>query len=685
MRELADELEKRGVEVNYAIHPVAGRMPGHMNVLLAEADVPYPQLKEMDEINPEFPQTDVALVIGANDVTNPAARADQSSPIYGMPILEVDKAQNIVVLKRSMNPGFAGSRTRLYYDPKTVMLFGDAKDSVSKLVGEVKEVCKKRRFARSRLGRRSILVHDRRPDRHLRLAHRSSSTASSTYNSLIRLRTRAEEGFSDIDVQLKRRHDLIPNLVETVKGYAGARAARCSRTSRPRAAPRSPPQGPRQQAQAENALTGALRQLFAVAEAYPDLKASQNFLELQDEITDTEDKIQAARRFYNMTVRDLNIKVETFPSRVIAGMANVDKREFFELDDAGRPRGAGRSPSAGSAGARQLASAAALAASAARCTSRSPRTSASRCCCSAGFLLLYAGDRLAAVAVVRRRRALRSRSGSRVVMVVVNLYMGDDLVLAVSGARRVESKDEAPELWRKVENLAITAGLPMPRLYIVPDDSPNAFAAGRKPEQAIVAVTSGLLERLDEEELEGVLAHEMSHVRNYDVRLMTYAAVLAGSIALISQIFLRGLSFGGGRRDDRGGANPIVLVRRAGRADPGADRRDRDPDRDQPPARVRRRRLGRRADPLSAGPGVGAADRSPATRQPLAALVEPGDRAPDDRPAARRARPGVSQLFSTHPPIEDRIARLEAMAAGQAHRHGPTTAARRGEQAAAGE
>ena len=138
VRELADELEKRGVEVDYAIHPVAGRMPGHMNVLLAEADVPYDALKEMDEINPEFPQTDVALVIGANDVTNPAAREDQSSPIYGMPILDVDKAQQVVVLKRSMNPGFAGIENELYYGDNTVMLFGDAKDSVTKLVAEVK-------------------------------------------------------------------------------------------------------------------------------------------------------------------------------------------------------------------------------------------------------------------------------------------------------------------------------------------------------------------------------------------------------------------------------------------------------------------------------------------------------------------------------------------------------------------
>src|SRR5207248_65901 len=138
VRELADELEKKGVDVKYAIHPVAGRMPGHMNVLLAEANVPYDQLKEMDEINPAFDQTDVALVIGANDVTNPAARNDQGSPIYGMPILNVDHAQNVVVLKRSMNPGFAGIPNPLYSEPQTAMLFGDAKKSVEALVAGIK-------------------------------------------------------------------------------------------------------------------------------------------------------------------------------------------------------------------------------------------------------------------------------------------------------------------------------------------------------------------------------------------------------------------------------------------------------------------------------------------------------------------------------------------------------------------
>ncbi len=138
VRQLADVLEERGIEVKYAIHPVAGRMPGHMNVLLAEASVPYTQLFEMDDINPEFPQTDVALVIGANDVTNPAARSDPGSPIYGMPILDVDKAASIVVLKRSMRPGFAGIDNELYLDSKATMLFGDAKESVLKLVSAVK-------------------------------------------------------------------------------------------------------------------------------------------------------------------------------------------------------------------------------------------------------------------------------------------------------------------------------------------------------------------------------------------------------------------------------------------------------------------------------------------------------------------------------------------------------------------
>lgn len=138
VRELADLIERQGGEVKYAIHPVAGRMPGHMNVLLAEANIPYDKLKDMEEINGEFANADVALVIGANDVVNPAARNDKSSPIYGMPILNADQARNVIVLKRSMNPGFAGIENELFYNPNTSMLFGDAKKSLTTLVQEVK-------------------------------------------------------------------------------------------------------------------------------------------------------------------------------------------------------------------------------------------------------------------------------------------------------------------------------------------------------------------------------------------------------------------------------------------------------------------------------------------------------------------------------------------------------------------
>jgi NAD(P) transhydrogenase subunit beta len=138
LRELAEMLTERGVEVDYAIHPVAGRMPGHMNVLLAEANVPYELLKEMDEINPEFSSTDVVLVVGANDVVNPAARTNKTAPIYGMPILNVDAAQQIVFLKRSMRPGFAGIENEVLFDPKTTKLFGDAKDLLTKVVSALK-------------------------------------------------------------------------------------------------------------------------------------------------------------------------------------------------------------------------------------------------------------------------------------------------------------------------------------------------------------------------------------------------------------------------------------------------------------------------------------------------------------------------------------------------------------------
>jgi H+-translocating NAD(P) transhydrogenase subunit beta len=140
IKEVGDELEKRGVTVNYAIHPVAGRMPGHMNVLLAEADVPYEQLREMEEINPEMPRTDVAVVVGANDVTNPAAKNDPDSPIAGMPIIEVAEAQQVIVIKRSLSPGFAGIDNDLFYEPNTSMLFADAKQAAADIASEIQNL-----------------------------------------------------------------------------------------------------------------------------------------------------------------------------------------------------------------------------------------------------------------------------------------------------------------------------------------------------------------------------------------------------------------------------------------------------------------------------------------------------------------------------------------------------------------
>ena len=283
-----------------------------------------------------------------------------------------------------------------------------------------------------------------------------------------------------------------------------------------------------------------------------------------------------------------------------------------------------------------------------------------------GFLLLY-GVLGFLLSLWFGEGALFVALGVAVVMLLVNLFAGDDLIASVAGARRIERKEEAPELWRMVENLAITAGLPMPRLYIVPDESPNAFAAGRSPKQAIVGVTTGLLERLDEEELEGVLAHEMSHIRNYDVRLMTWAAVLAGSIALLAQIFTRAMWFGGGNRRDGGGSNPIVaiaviaglvLAPVAAILIQFAISRRREYVADAAAAELTRYPQGL----ASALQAISAAAKPSARlgNQAIAHLMI----AP---PLSARGR--TMTIFATHPPTEDRIARLSQMAGGVEHRH----------------
>ncbi|MDO9353242.1 MAG: M48 family metallopeptidase [Solirubrobacteraceae bacterium] len=259
-----------------------------------------------------------------------------------------------------------------------------------------------------------------------------------------------------------------------------------------------------------------------------------------------------------------------------------------------------------------------------------------------------------------------------VVVIVVALVGGDDMAVRVAGARQIERKEEAPELWRLVENLSIVAGIPMPRIFISPDPSANAFAAGRSPEQAVVCVNQGLLELLDDRELEGVLAHELSHIRNYDVRLMTYAAVLAGSLVLVAQLAARIGMFSGGSRDRRGNGNGggggilgiVVLLATVILAPIGAT--------------IIQLSISRKRE------FVADASAAELTRYPqaLASALDRigGDTAApnhDERTIAHMmiapqltVRGNASKLFSTHPPMEERVAALMQMAAGVPHQHG---------------
>jgi heat shock protein HtpX len=249
-----------------------------------------------------------------------------------------------------------------------------------------------------------------------------------------------------------------------------------------------------------------------------------------------------------------------------------------------------------------------------------------------------------------------------IVVVGFTLFMGDDMAVAVAGGRRVEDRKQAPELWDAVETMSIAAGIQMPRVYVSPDPSPNAFAAGRSEAQALVCANRGLLELLDKEELEGVIAHEMSHIRNLDVRLMTYAAVLAGSIALLSEFVLRGLIWSDS--DSRGGVIGIIVVVLAALLAPLA-------------ALIIQMAISRRREFLA---DAGAAEL---TRYPqglasaLRQLASSQARPAHDRNAIahlyivppRLFKEKAAGLFSTHPPISERLARLDGLAGGQVHTH----------------
>lgn len=250
------------------------------------------------------------------------------------------------------------------------------------------------------------------------------------------------------------------------------------------------------------------------------------------------------------------------------------------------------------------------------------------------------------------------------IMVLLSLFGGDDMAVLAAGGKQIKEKREAPELWRMVENLSITAGVPMPRLFISPDPSPNAFAAGRNQDQALICVNKGLLDVLDDQELYGVLAHEMAHIKNLDVKLMTYAAVLAGSIAMIAQIISYGLFFGGSRDNNGGGWIGLIVILLTIILAPIA-------------ATIIQLSISRKREYVADASGA------ELTRYPqgLASALNQisGNMVPTDRPEEAiqhmmiapqmNARGKESSLFATHPATEDRVARLTAMAGGTWHRH----------------
>ena len=354
---------------------------------------------------------------------------------------------------------------------------------------------------------------------------------------------------------------------------------------------------PEQRAQAENVLTGALRSVFAVAENYPQLQAVQEFNDLSENLTATEDKIAFARRFYNGNVRDYNTALQTFPTNILAGMFGFTRAVL-------RARGPDGARSA--EGVVQLT---VVAAPGPRLNiydavaANRWRTVALIAVFTAivSALAYAAGEYFAPGGGIALLPVAIGFSG---VSAAASYFAGDKLVLAQSQARPLADGAE-PQLRNIVDTLSIGLGIQSPTIYVIDDSAPNAFATGRDPQHASIAVTRGLLDKLDRTELEGVLAHEMSHVVNRDIRVMLLVTVLVGTVALLSDWLLRSMSFGGGARRGTRPRRRRWSHRHRDRArDPHAGHRDAHPARGVATARVPRRRLGRAPHPLPARPRV---------------------------------------------------------------------------------
>src|SRR3972149_4347188 len=335
------------------------------------------------------------------------------------------------------------------------------------------------------------------------------------YNKLVRFRNQIKNAWHQIDVQLKRRYDLIPNLVEVVKDYMSYEQETLTRVIEARGAALTA-KGPAAQAKAESVLTETLKSLFAVVENYPELKANRNVASLQEELTGTENKISFARQFYNDSVMTYNNAIQSIPTNFIASFFNFGQEAYFETE------------------------------SESRAVPMLLFTEAARHNVRMSFLLfalLFVVFFLLGTAIGGAYGDVGAGLGLSFVLYSIlgatAYFSGSSIMLSIHGAQ--EAGEEAHRQLRNVvEEMAIAAGVPPPKVYVIPTEGLNAFAAGRRPEEASVAVTAGLLDRLSREELQGVIAHELAHIKSRDTLYNVCAAVLVGAIALLSDLFLRG-------------------------------------------------------------------------------------------------------------------------------------------------